>query len=859
MLDPAAARNTFADDLVAEYQRLELILLELIADKIARGLDAPDWAARQVMELQRFRREAGVIAAKMAGKSPELIASAIQRAVTDGFLAASQDIAIAEGISAGQVVANAGTVPAIDGPAIAALLAETTGALTAVDQGVLRVTDDIYRKVVARGAATVVAGAETRKLATQRALNEFTRNGITGFLDRRGKSWSLTAYTEMAIRTGTTKALMQSHSDRLTERGYDLVIVSSHPRPAPQCQPYERQILSLSGRTLGVISETSRTTGRTVSVKVKASLAEAESRGLHHPNAILGGDQGIDTMGRIFNGVRAWYSGPSVNVTCASGVRFTVSPNHPVLTSLGWMPAKALDVGHHLFRTTGADLGGGTTVAGEYLDDMPPLVEEVFDALASTGSSSRVPAAANDLHNDGRFCQGEIDVVVADDRLLLVGDANGVQCGGESHLVGADVKMPGRPSAGALGLDSDTVGGSIRGALPHFDSDFMQSAEDRAVADSEDVGEVLRGLPRLVETDQIVDVERDAFYEGHAYDFQTGTGAYALNSLIVHNCRHRHSLFVPGVTDTSPTKADDEGYEDTQKLRYMERQTREWKRRAATSLDPVEKKVAQAKVREWQGKIKAHTETTGVGRRRDREQLDAGIKAPTLDVAPKSPKVVKPKPAPKAEAIPLDVEYSPKLSALAKASVERQTNAIPAAARASIQRAGTKVVVARNTGETSLAAQYAGRLTADGRKLETESFYNPAANRVFINANDMQGSVNVIAHELAHSLDLNHLKGRPARVEVQNPGEAPFTHTVSELASDPYLIWAHKLVRDSKAGNPYFKQGSAGNPQSGRREWIAESYAAVVEGRDDVLRTVSGGSIEAADVIRWSFGRLGVL
>ena len=394
MLDPAAARNQFADDLVAEYQRLELILLELIADKISRGLDAPDWAQRQVMELQRFRREASIIAAKMAGKSPELIASAIQRAVTDGFLAASQDIATAEGLSAGQVVANAGTVPAIDGPAIAALLAETTGALTAVDRGVLRMTDDIYQKVVARGAATVVAGAETRKAATQRALNEFTRNGITGFLDRRGKSWSLTAYTEMAIRTGTTKALMQSHSDRLTERGYDLVIVSSHPRPAPQCQPYERQILSLSGRTAGVISETSRTTGRTVTVKVKASLAEAESRGLHHPN-----------------------------------------------------------------------------------------------------------------------------------------------------------------------------------------------------------------------------------------------------------CRHRHSLFVPGVTDTSPTKADDEGYEDTQKLRYMERQTREWKRRAATALDPAEKKAANAKVREWQGKIKAHTETTGVGRRRDREQLNLGNKIPTLDTA-KVPTPKKPIPKP---------------------------------------------------------------------------------------------------------------------------------------------------------------------------------------------------------------------
>jgi hypothetical protein len=79
--------------------------------------------------------------------------------------------------------------------------------------------------------------------------------------------------------------MKQGHTDRLIQRGYDLVRVSAHPAPAPQCHPYEGKILSLTGRTENGRHEVENArTGRPMTVTVMASMAEAEAKGLHHPN-----------------------------------------------------------------------------------------------------------------------------------------------------------------------------------------------------------------------------------------------------------------------------------------------------------------------------------------------------------------------------------------------------------------------------------------------------------------------------------------------------------------------------------------------------------------------------------------------
>lgn len=400
-------------------------MLEEVATRLRKNESAPDWVNQRLSEIWALKKAAAAHVASMLKGHPRTLDNAISEAARKGVAVADSDIAAAGGRGQGNMRFNtAGVALATDSRAIALLHHEAAFALNTLNTGILRATEDLYRQVVYRTVPTVISGVETRVKSTQRALDEFAKHGIKGFTDKGGRTWSMTAYAEMAMRTAATRALTQSHQDRLLERGYDLVVVSSHPRPAPQCQPYERQVLSLSGGNTGVVEVENALTGKMTRIRVKASLETATSRGLFHPN-----------------------------------------------------------------------------------------------------------------------------------------------------------------------------------------------------------------------------------------------------------CRHTSNIWLPGVTDTTPTKPNDEGYEDTQKLRYLERQTRDWKRRSATALTPEAKKRANAKVKEWQKQIRDHTEQSGVGRRRDREQI-TGVYGPGNATRANASKTNVPKPT---------VQDPPAVQKTA-ASLSQSTRDLVADARSSIPK-----------------------------------------------------------------------------------------------------------------------------------------------------------------------------
>lgn len=88
------------------------------------------------------------------------------------------------------------------------------------------------------------------------------------------------------------------------------------------------------------------------------------------------------------------------------------------------------------------------------------------------------------------------------------------------------------------------------------------------------------------------------------------------------NCRHSLSVYLPGVTERPPQPAHPSGatYEDTQQQRYYERQVRAWKRRAAASMDDQARRKANAKVRQYQAKIRQLVDDKGLTRKPHREQ-----------------------------------------------------------------------------------------------------------------------------------------------------------------------------------------------------------------------------------------------
>ncbi|GAA1770009.1 phage minor capsid protein [Nonomuraea bangladeshensis] len=140
-----------------------------------------------------------------------------------------------------------------------------------------------------------------------------------------------------------------------------------------------------------------------------------------------------------------------------------------------------------------------------------------------------------------------------------------------------------------------------------------------------------------------------------------GTVAQARIAGLQHpNCKHTFSAYLPGLTKP-PAKPEAKGtYGDTQKQRYLERQIRGWKRRAAAAPPgSAEKKAAEAHAKAFQAQMKEHLDKTGLLRQRSRERvrpdettmpdLHPSLKPPKPKPAPKvtKPKLVKPKPAPK--------------------------------------------------------------------------------------------------------------------------------------------------------------------------------------------------------------------
>lgn len=487
------------------------------------------------------------------------------------------------------------------------------------------------------------------------ALNQYADRGITAFIDRAGRRWALDSYVDMSVRTMRNQATQEGHLSGYEQAGVELVRASWHTASAPQCFPFQNQLLAISGPA-GVRELIDPATGDKVTVTVKDTLRGAISKGYHHPNAILGGEQSIDTFAGTVGASKGAYCGPAFTIRTAKGHKATVSPEHPILTSNGWRTAESIRVGDHLFHTVEGDRPVPVIGGESKLEEMPATVEDEFASLKRNGTSTSVTTSGHHFNDDRKFLKGEIDIVMADDCLLPVPDTEIVKETGEVRFVWPDVGRGeavgnsglhpllhgvATPVGGALSqgdaflLEASPNGGA---ANPKFGADLLaaeaafvqgndfgdvdvapgldrrktgslEALSYRRPGDSEHPSNVCAAVPGIVEPDEVVSVEKFIF-SGHAYDFQTELGFYALGGIVVHNCRHRDTAYTPG--DPTPqvpmdTPAENKRkYKASQKQRYMERQLRRWKRREAVALSPLDRDTARAKTTEWNRRIREH-------------------------------------------------------------------------------------------------------------------------------------------------------------------------------------------------------------------------------------------------------------
>lgn len=133
---------------------------------------------------------------------------------------------------------------------VTALMGEITDAAmttmaTLQDALIGRVEPDIYRRI---GLEQVAAQAATGR-GVNRSVPAFVealrREGITAFVDRAGRKWSLHRYCTMASRTTRRQAQVLSVLERNPSQ--DLYKITSHGTTCALCAPYEGRVYSKSG------------------------------------------------------------------------------------------------------------------------------------------------------------------------------------------------------------------------------------------------------------------------------------------------------------------------------------------------------------------------------------------------------------------------------------------------------------------------------------------------------------------------------------------------------------------------------------------------------------------------------------
>ena len=137
---------------------------------------------------------------------------------------------------------------------------------------ITRLPDDVYKAIAPHGAIyQVIDNDITPAQAQAMAWRVFVSQGVTGFTDKSGRNWSLSAYVEMAVRTAAQRAFNDSHLARMQALGVEYFTVPDSGHPCPKCFPWQGRVL----------------TAREIpnpTIHVDGTIAEAVAAGLFHPN-----------------------------------------------------------------------------------------------------------------------------------------------------------------------------------------------------------------------------------------------------------------------------------------------------------------------------------------------------------------------------------------------------------------------------------------------------------------------------------------------------------------------------------------------------------------------------------------------
>jgi SPP1 gp7 family putative phage head morphogenesis protein len=345
----------------------------------------------------------------------------------------------------------------------------------------------------------------------------------------------ITRATAMA-RTEAINAFTQGAEQRYTQAGIETLewLVARDDRLCEECEPLD---------------------GKQFSVKSR------HPRPPLHPQCFIEGTR-FELTGDIVSAIRGWYRGEIIELTLSDGRILSITPNHMLLTTHGFCAANLIRNGDDIICRTGFERIIDGVQPNEH--NIHPTVKEVFRALHMSDSmlSMRMPPSAEYLHTDGEFVQGDIDIIYPKCFLLGTFDSTFVK-----HL-NQDCFDPANSGHSALSSNSSlsfflnrlasTTSGGMSGGRetdPFFirrlthpeihrfastsrdDLHLRESTLDNVPGHTKMFSELLDRHPRVVQTQNVVNINVNPYYHGYVYDFQTLSTLCIGNGVVTSNCR----------------------------------------------------------------------------------------------------------------------------------------------------------------------------------------------------------------------------------------------------------------------------------------------------------------------------------
>ncbi|WP_449281245.1 phage minor capsid protein [Leucobacter sp.] len=167
--------------------------------------------------------------------------------------------------------------------AVAAVEFDLRDALRALNARILRAPADAYQAMTSKHVGSLLAGMTTSRALHRRILDEYLADGITGFIDKSGRRWTIGAYSEMATRSAAARAWRDQSVASMSAAGITTFTPVIGSSACSKCGAWQGKIVTDGGPT-GTITVPHAITAVPTEIHVDATLDEMRAAGWGHPN-----------------------------------------------------------------------------------------------------------------------------------------------------------------------------------------------------------------------------------------------------------------------------------------------------------------------------------------------------------------------------------------------------------------------------------------------------------------------------------------------------------------------------------------------------------------------------------------------